>query len=256
MNNKIEIKKLSNNYIFNNFNIAFPMEKLIYLSGPNNSGKTTLIKAINKKIEAKYNILINNKEIDKSNILEYYKAIKCIIPTEINFKKSTLEEEIQCNDKKIIKEIDLLKKLKLDKYLKMQLCKLDQKTKIKLQLLLVLLTKPKLILIDNIMSYFNKKEVIELNNILKEYIKEYKTTIVITTINLNDTLNSDYLIIMSENRVELEGKPIEVLEKDNIVNKLDLDLPFMVDLSSKLRDYSLIEKIIIDKEELINTLWK
>ena len=106
------------------------------------------------------------------------------------------------------------------------------------------------------MSYFDKDEVEELNNILKEYIKTYKVTILITTINLNNTINSDYLIIMIDNNIILEGKPLEVLDKDNIINKVGLDLPFMIDLSSKLRDYNLIEKIEIDKERLIDTLWK
>ena len=51
-------------------------------------------------------------------------------------------------------------------------------------------------------------------------------------------------------------EPLKVLEKDNIINKVDLDLPFMIDLSSKLRDYDLIKEIELDKESLINKLWK
>ena len=127
---------------------------------------------------------------------------------------------------------------------------------IKLQLLITLLRKPKVLFIDNIMSYFSKEEVNELNSILKDYIKEYKTTIVITTIDLNNTIESDYLIIFNDNKIVLEGEPLKVLEKDNIINKVDLDLPFMIDLSSKLRDYDLIKEIELDKEKLINTLWK
>ena len=102
----------------------------------------------------------------------------------------------------------------------------------------------------------SSKEVKELNNVLKEYIKEYKTTIVITTIDLNNTIDADYLIIMNENKIVLEDEPLKVLEKDNVINKVSLDLPFMIDLSSKLRDYDLIKEIELDKERLINKLWK
>ena len=54
----------------------------------------------------------------------------------------------------------------------------------------------------------------------------------------------------------LYGEPITVLSKDNIINKAGLDIPFMIDLSVKLKDYNLLNKIELDKERLIDTLWK
>ena len=256
MTKLIEIKKLTYNNIFNNFSISFPLEKLIYISGPNNCGKTTLIRTIDKEIDSKFTIYINNKEIDTNNLLNYYKIIKCIFPENTNFIKETIEEEIDYNSQNLVDEKELIKQMKLSKLLKTSIRKLDKKNTIKLQLLITLLCRPKVLFIDNIMSYFNKKEVNELNEILKYYINEYKTTIIITTIDLNNTINSDYLIIFNENKIILEGDPIKVLEKDNIINKENLDLPFMIDLSSKLKDYDLIKQIELDKEQLINKLWK
>lgn len=252
----IELKKVTYKDIFNNFNISFPLEKLTYLSGPNNCGKTTLIRTLDRKNDAKITIIINNKELNVDNLLDYYKVINCMIPKEISFKKNTLEEEIEYHNKKLVNEEELIKKLKLTRYKKYQINKLEEKEIIKLQLLISLLNKPKVLFIDNLMNYFSSKEVKELNNVLKEYIKEYKTTIVITTIDLNNTIDADYLIIMNENKIVLEDEPLKVLEKDNVINKVSLDLPFMIDLSSKLRDYDLIKEIELDKERLINKLWK
>ena len=252
----IEIKNISYDNIFNKFNISFPMEKLIYLSGPNNCGKTTLIRTLDRKNDSKISISINNKEINTQDLLEYYKTIKCLIPKEIEFINNTVQEEIDYHNKKLIDEQELIKRLKLTRLKKAQINSLGDKELIKLQLLISLLSKPKVLFIDNIMSYFNKEEIKELNDLLKDYIKEYKTTIIITTIDLNNTIYSDYLIIINDNKIVLEGEPLEVLEKDNIINKVNLDLPFMIDLSSKLRDYDLIKEIEIDKESLINKLWK
>ena len=256
MSKIVEIKNISYNNIFNKFNISFPMEKLIYLSGPNNCGKTTLIRILDRKIDSKITININNKEINNLDLLEYYKIIKCIIPKEVEFINDTVQEEIDYYNKKLIDELDLIKRLKLTRLKKAQITNLEDKELIKLQLLIALLSKPKVLLIDNIMSYFNKEEINELNSILKDYIKEYKTTIIITTIDLNNTIDSDYLIIINDNKIVLEGEPLEVLENDNTINKVNLDLPFMIDLSSKLKDYDLIKEIEIDKESLINRLWK
>ena len=256
MSKNIEIKNITYNELFNRFNISFPIEKLIYLSGPNNCGKTTLIRILDRKKDSKFSLFINDKEIETSNLLDYYKIIKCLIPKEIEFKTNSVNEEIDYYNKKLINETDLIKKLKLTKYKKREINKLEEKEIIKLQLLISLLNKPKLLLIDNIMSYFNKEEIIDLNNILKDYIKEYKTTIVITTTDLNNTIDSDHLVIINNNKIVLEGEPLKVLEKDNVINKNNLDLPFMIDLSSKLRDYDLIKEIELDKKELLNKLWK
>ena len=49
---------------------------------------------------------------------------------------------------------------------------------------------------------------------------------------------------------------MEVLEKDNILNKLGLRLPFMVDLSVKLKDYDLIKDIELNKNRMVDILWK
>ena len=256
MSKIIEIKNISYNDIFNRFNISFPMEKLIYLSGPNNCGKTTLIRILDRKIESKINIFINDKELDTSNYLDYFKTVKCIIPKEIEFRNNTVIEEIDYHNQNLIDEVELIKKIKLTRYRKTIINNLAEKELIRLQLLIALLSKPKVLFIDNLMSYFNKEEIEELNAILKDYIKKYKTTIIITTIDLNNTIYSDHLIIMNDNKIVLEGELLKVLEKDNVINKVDLDLPFMIDLSSKLRDYDLIKEIELDKEELINKLWK
>ena len=83
-------------------------------------------------------------------------------------------------------------------------------------------------------------------------------TIIMTTSNLEDCIQSDYIYVIDNNIVALEGKPTEVLQKDNILNKIGLELPFMIDLSVKLRDYDLIGNVDInmDIEGMVNLLWK
>ena len=43
---------------------------------------------------------------------------------------------------------------------------------------------------------------------------------------------------------------------DNIINKIGLNIPFMIDLSVKLRDYDLITDIETDYDRMIEALWK
>ena len=54
----------------------------------------------------------------------------------------------------------------------------------------------------------------------------------------------------------LEGEPLEVLQRDNIINKAGLEVPFMIDLSVKLRDYDLVSSIELDQDRMVDILWK
>ena len=104
--------------------------------------------------------------------------------------------------------------------------------------------------------YLTEKETKEVIEFLKKQQNEREITVVITTIHLEESLLADYLYIIGNKSVALEGQPIEVLQNDNKINKLGLSLPFMIDLSVKLKDYDLIKEVEIDKNRMIEKLWK
>ena len=93
-------------------------------------------------------------------------------------------------------------------------------------------------------------------NLLRTLQLETGISIVMTTSNLNIALESDYLLIISEKKILLEGEPLSIIEKDNVLNKIGLELPFMVDLSVKLMDYNLVEKTELDIDRLVDNIWK
>lgn len=93
-------------------------------------------------------------------------------------------------------------------------------------------------------------------SLIIDYRSENEISIIMTVSNLEDSLSGDYLYIIKDSKVVLKGKPIDVLEKDNVINKIGLELPFMIDLSVKLRDYELITNIETDMDRLVNILWK
>lgn len=260
--NCIEIIGLTYKEIFKNFSIAFEEKKFITVVGPNNCGKTTLIRIIDNQNIVNNTILIYGKKQEEYKLTELNNIIKTIIPTEISFIQNTVEEEL-CYQlpselskdikQKMIKEIS--KKFKINKILTKLVENLSEKEIIRLQLALSLITRPKIILIDDLNLYFEKKELIEIIKLLKKITEDDKITIIMVTGNLEYTLESDYIYVIDDSKIMLEGKPKEVLEKDNTLNKIGLELPFMMDLSVKLRDYDLIKMIELDMEGMVNILW-
>ncbi|MDO5393860.1 MAG: hypothetical protein Q4F33_04585, partial [Mycoplasmatota bacterium] len=126
---------------------------------------------------------------------------------------------------------------------------------IKLQLALATIVPPKILLLDDLSTYFSRKDLLELLDILNKIRIESKITIIMATINLNITINTDYIYVLNNSEIVLEGEPLSVLEKDNILNKVGLELPFMLDLSVKLRDYDLLKKTELDIDRMVDTLW-
>ena len=79
---------------------------------------------------------------------------------------------------------------------------------------------------------------------------------ILTTINLEDTLEADYLYIINNGNVVVEGRPLVVLKEESLIKKLGLSMPFMVDLSLKLEFYEVVDDIELDLDRMVNTLWK
>lgn len=255
----LEVNNLSLPYAFKDLNMSFYQNEFITISGPNNCGKTTLIKTLAGQLKTD-SVFLLSKTIEEYKQSELSKLIASIIPEEINFRFNTLEEELEniliTNSHKDEDKIkDILKKLNINKLKKQPLTSLTIQDKIKVKLALSLIKEIKILLLDDILVEFNHKDKTSIVDLLKDFQQNNDITIIMTTSNLEETLESNYLYIINNNNIELEGSPLDVLQKDNIINKLGLDLPFIVDLSVKLRDYDLISNIELSSERLVDKLW-
>ena len=225
MKKLIELKSL---------NIVFYENKFYTISGSNNSGKTTLIRILNAS----------------DNLF------KAVIPFELRINRDNLLEEL--NYQKIDKELVdyILKGLKIKGISKRPINSLSKKEIILIQIALALAKRPKALLLDSIYNYLSEDEINKLFKFLKDYQNKYTLAVINTTINLKESLLTDYLYVLHKGEVILEGEPLNVLQNDNILNRIGLEVPFMIDLSVKLRDYELISDIELDQDRMVDILWK
>lgn len=257
MQDIIFIKNLNYENIFEDINIKIKKGTIATISGHNNCGKTTLIRILNKEIDTNNEIFIKDKKINDYKLNEYNKIVQAVIPTEILFVEKNLEDEILYYNKLTEEDLKyIIKELKIKSLLKKEYKTYTIKEIIISQIILALIKKPEILLLDNIFAYYDKKEVEKIITFLKKYQIKTNITIIITTLNLNESLYTDYLYIINNRKIALEGNPINTLEKDNIINKIGLNIPFMIDLSVKLRDYDLIKDVELDMNRMIDKLWK
>ena len=116
-----------------------------------------------------------------------------------------------------------------------------------------LIHKPSILLLDETINKLNTKDKKLIFKLLKEYQKEGLTIILITH-DLEDTLLSDRIIVLDKGKIKLDGTKEEIY-KDDKLEKLGFNLPFIVKLSHNLKLYDLLDKVYFEEKEIIDKLW-
>ena len=282
MKNIISIKNLSffyeDNKIFDNLNLNIKENKWVTLLGNNGSGKSTIVKLILGLYKFDGEIIIDGLNL-LENIEEIRKKIGIVfsdpnfsfvldnVDDELEFSLRNLnleESEIQKRKQEIVRELGISKLIGSNpKDLsggEKQLVALATALAITHQQMIetlatALVIKPKILILDESLEMLDCKQKEKVVKIIKKYYKKGMTVINISQ-NVEDSLLGDEIIIMDNGKIILDGSKEEIFENEKRIKELGLELPFIVDLSIKLKYYGMVDKLYFDIEELIDVIWK
>lgn len=267
MKNIIEIKDLSFGYkdkIIDNLSLAIEEGQFITLMGPSNSGKTTLANILYGNIDTKSFIKINGEFINKKNLPNIRKNIGYVMQNNeslfvledvknniiFNIKKyGYIDEEIEKKIDDIFSKLDI--KYLLDKKNK----ELSGGEKELVALAIALLHDPKLLILDETMIRIDSVRREKIFKYLRKEVKNGLTIINITN-NSEEILEGTHLIIFNHNKIMLYTSVGKAFKEPKVFSVNDLELPFIVDLSIKLKYYNIIDKTYFDIKKLVNDIWK
>lgn len=258
MENIIEIKELTYSdkdiLIFDKLNLEIKKGSFTTIIGPNNSGKSTLVKILLGIIKTESNIIINNKDINNidKNIIGY-------IPNNINDSiiMDTIIDEITLNDKVDNKELNKLLEefnLKDRKYENPK--NLSNGEQQLIYIISSLVRKPKIIICDESFTNLDNLVKDKVLKILKKLCFEKGITIINVTNDTEDILYGDSVAIISNKKILINDKKENIIGNEKLFKKLNLKMPFMAELSLKLGYYGLLNNIETDMNRMINKLWK
>ena len=241
---------------FKKFNITIPLNSLIIITGSNNSGKSLLLKVIAGLISTK-KVIYNEEIITNYNDIAYINNIHFNFDTVLKNVRYPLEC-LGLDDEKIKKIVkDVLKDLNISDILNSKIEDLNNYERLKVYLASALVSSPKLLLLDDPGLYLSLLEKEEFMGIL-EQVRSTGVTIILSTSSLDEviyTINST-LYVLDKGEVVSSGEMLEVLSDDSLLNKAGLKLPFMIDLSVKLKYYNLVSKINMSPLGMVDSLWK
>ncbi len=231
--NSIILKNVSFSYdnqtIFKNFNMTLKNYKTYSIIGACGSGKSTLAKIIAGIIPYEGEVLVNN-ELSSDKIT--------LVNEEVNVNNIN---ELEISSLLIYFDVEDLKNKELSK-----------KDKMVIAIMKALSLKREVLILDNIFNYLDssfKKKLIK-------YLKDNNITLINIVSNEEDTLYTDYLIVLYRGEIAIEGPTLSVFKEEKLIRRLGFNLPFYVDLSIQLGLYGLLDDIYLNKEAMVKNIWK
>lgn len=256
----IEIKKLNFSYenikVFDNLNLNILERKFVTILGKNGSGKSSLVNILSGLLNYNGDILIFGKPLKKEVIRE---NIVTIFDDFWEYESDDILMDVLINNlgKQKVKDeaLNIVSELDLMDYLNIPFDFLPSDKKKLVILKLALLKKPKILILDNLFDKMDEVLRLKVFDELKKLVKEGLTVINFSN-DVKDALYADTVIIIGNGNILLKGSKKQVFEQEEFFEKYDLELPFMVSLSNKLKFYDLINKVYFEEKKLVNDLWK
>lgn len=255
----LKIENLCYKKILKDVSLDLEEKSFNVLVGSNGCGKTTLVKAIAGLIKCSGNIFVLNNlvSIDSNNEIKKNIGI-CIEPV---FTENTVFDciispllNLSYDDNKAREMVyEITKKLDIEYLLFKNVDTLSLSQKKIVNFAISIIHNPKLVVIDD---SFDELDNYYRSKIITYLKKMKKNTILFITNNVDDILLADNIIFMDDGKIIDYGKLDEIIIKEKDFIKCNSKVPFLVDLSQKLILYNLLDKIILDTKEMVESIWK
>lgn len=268
MDSIITISNLNFKYkekvVFENLSLSIPKGQITTILGPNGCGKSTLAKILLGLLPYNGTVKVATDLLIKDNVKSIRKKIGIVFENPDNqFVSETVMDDIaftlenmHCEKKEIRKKIEEVSKyLGIYDILEKNPHTLSSSEKQLVALASALVHDPEILILDEAFTMIDSLYKDTICRVLKEQ-RDKGLTIINITHEMEETLMSDYIIVMKDGKMQLQGTKEGIYKEEKQLRQLGFSLPFMVELSYRLMFYDLIDHVIYDMEEMVDTLWK
>jgi energy-coupling factor transport system ATP-binding protein len=245
--------------------LDIPKGQNVAVIGHNGSGKSTLAKLIDGiLVQNSGEIYLFGVRMTDDNALLLRKDIGLVFQNpDSQFIGATVRDDIAFGLENACvppKEMEPLieacaRDVGMEDYLDSEPSALSGGQKQRVALAGVIARKPKILILDEAGAMLDPKGKRDIREIIRKRKEEDPDlTILSITHEIDEASESDRVLVLSDGKLLLDGKPSEVFQDDALLRSISLDIPFLHRLTKELKNRGLDVGEVKDEEELIGKL--
>lgn len=240
--------------------------EFIAILGHNGSGKSTLAKHINALLTASEGtIWVDGMDVsEEENVIPVRKSAGMVFQNPDNqIIASVVEEDVAFGPENIGVPTDeiwkrvekSLQNVGMTKYRTHSPNKLSGGQKQRVAIAGVMAMEPKCIVFDEPTAMLDPNGRKEVLKAAHELNREKGVTVILITHYMEEVVDADYVYVMEDGKIIMDGKPREIFSHVEELKKHRLDVPQMTLLAHELRKAGLpIPQGILTREELVRAI--
>lgn len=265
----VEVSHLSFSYdgqndVIKDVSFEIPKGSYTTIVGHNGSGKSTIAKLLIGLLKAKSGeIKILGNTLNEENVYSLRNHVGIVFQNPDNqFIGSTVADDIafglenHCVPQKQMQAIieDVAARVNMSDFLDSEPTKLSGGQKQRVAIAGILAIAPDIIIFDESTSMLDPQGKASINEQIQKLHDERNITILSITHDMEEVAQSEYVIVLKDGKVEMQGTPKQIFEHKGKLKEMKLELPFALSFSEKLKNEGIFKDSYCTLDEVVNEL--
>lgn len=265
----VEVSHLSFSYdgrndVIKDVSFEIPKGSYTTIVGHNGSGKSTIAKLLIGLLKAKSGeIKILGNTLNEENVYSLRNHVGIVFQNPDNqFIGSTVADDIafglenHCVPQEQMQAIieDVAARVNMSDFLDSEPTKLSGGQKQRVAIAGILAIAPDIIIFDESTSMLDPQGKASINEQIQKLHDERNITILSITHDMEEVAQSEYVIVLKDGKVEMQGTPKQIFEHKGKLKEMKLELPFELSFSEKLKNEGIFKDSYCTLDEVVNEL--
>lgn len=265
----VEVSHLSFSYdgqndVIKDVSFEIPEGSYTTIVGHNGSGKSTIAKLLIGLLKAKSGeIKILGNTLNEENVYSLRNHVGIVFQNPDNqFIGSTVADDIafglenHCVPQEQMQAIieDVAARVNMSDFLDSEPTKLSGGQKQRVAIAGILAIAPDIIIFDESTSMLDPQGKASINEQIQKLHDERNITILSITHDMEEVAQSEYVIVLKDGKVEMQGTPKQIFEHKGKLKEMKLELPFALSFSEKLKNEGIFKDSYCTLDEVVNEL--
>lgn len=265
----VEVSHLSFSYdgqndVIKDVSFEIPKGSYTTIVGHNGSGKSTIAKLLIGLLKAKSGeIKILGNSLNEENVYSLRNHVGIVFQNPDNqFIGSTVADDIafglenHCVPQEQMQAIieDVAARVNMSDFLDSEPTKLSGGQKQRVAIAGILAIAPDIIIFDESTSMLDPQGKASINEQIQKLHDERNITILSITHDMEEVAQSEYVIVLKDGKVEMQGTPKQIFKHKGKLKEMKLELPFALSFSEKLKNEGIFKDSYCTLDEVVNEL--